>query len=177
MLKVTGYPEIFCRILDFYLWLFSCNMYPPISDNSGFNFLLLSVLGNSFVISTIYVHVCLTELYRIISYHWQNTLIYSWLKLIHCRNWYNRAVIHNNNIYALRGKLTFLANLSAREVEGGGHNPCPLRKCKFLWGKNEKCLECSEMQEYAKKLSGIFVRVSLMILAATLPKQTWLSGI
>ena len=34
-------------------------------------------------------------------------------------------------------------------LRGGGQNPCPLRNCKFLWGKNQKCLECSEMQEYA----------------------------
>ena len=29
-----------------------------------------------------------------------------------------------------------------------------------MCGKNKKCLECSEMQEYAKKLSTFFVRVS-----------------
>ena len=34
-----------------------------------------------------------------------------------------------------------------------------LRKCKFLLRQN-KCLECSETQEYAKKISEIFVRVA-----------------
>ena len=30
----------------------------------------------------------------------------------------------------------------------------------FCWEKNNKYLECSEMQEYAKQKSGIFVCVS-----------------
>ena len=28
---------------------------------------------------------------------------------------------------------------------------CLLKKCKFLLGKNKKCLECSEIQEYEEK--------------------------
>ena len=40
---------------------------------------------------------------------------------------------------------------------GGGQNPRPLRQCKFLLGE-KKCLECSEMQEYAINKSAIFVK-------------------
>ena len=39
-------------------------------------------------------------------------------------------------IGAVQRKLTFLADMSVQGV--GGQNPCPLRKCKFLW-MGEKC--------------------------------------
>ena len=48
---------------------------------------------------------------------------------------------------AVQKKLTFLTDMS---VKGGGG----LENVIFLLGINKKCLECSETQEYAKKIKN-----------------------
>ena len=47
-------------------------------------------------------------------------------------------------------------NYMSAKDGGWGQNRRPLRKCKFLLGKNKKCLECKNMQ----KKSEILLRVS-----------------
>ena len=47
--------------------------------------------------------------------------------------------------FRLRGAV----QKNLHSVKGGG-GPCPLRICMILFGKNQKCLECSGTQEYVK---------------------------
>ena len=67
-------------------------------------------------------------------------------------NWIKKNIAHIRH-KGSRPKKTFLAGMS---VKGGG-DPCPLRKCKFLKGKNKKCSECSETKENAKTCPDFFL--------------------
>ena len=85
---------------------------------------------------------------------------------------------------AVQEKLTFLADMSAKE-EGGGGNPLSAKKMSFFLGKKTKSawnvLKCKNMQRY---LSVIFVRgsskscifssfpVILKFLLSTYPSQS-----
>ena len=87
-------------------------------------------------------------------------LMLKWIKShIEGFNIYTNTYVHAKDIF--RG--AFQKNLHSWRtcpLRGGEANRlCPLRKCKFLFG-GKKRLGCSKTQEYAKKFSEIFVRLS-----------------